>query len=272
MVFLILGIILTLIGVFLLTWSKKAAGKSMSIASTDITDTRNLLETYESMSNAHGTGHFNMYVKLYGKAYADKPLIAEYSKSECIYYSIKVDREYEAVETKTDKEGKVTQQRVRRFENVLDKEFYAPGFAVHDQYGRIRISHNNAKLETIESYATFEREESQEKIRLPFNFEGLIRDHSGAEGRTIGYKHMERSIPVGYNLFVVGTATDSRGELEIAKANEADKPFLISIKSEAEIMADLIRSSKRSKGWGYGLIGIGLAGLIFGILQKMGLF
>jgi hypothetical protein len=211
-------------------------------------------------------------VKLYGKAYADNPLIAEYSKSECIYYSIKVSREYEAVETRTNKDGKVTQHWVRKHENVLDKEFYAPGFAIHDQYGRIRISHNNAKLETIQSFSTFEREEAQDKINLPFDFDNLIKNNRGTDGRTIGYKHIEHSIPLGYNLFVVGTATDVRGELEIAKAIEKNKPFLISIKSETEITEGFTRSSKRSKIWGYVLIAIGLAILVFGILQKMGLF
>lgn len=269
MLYIIIGAILALIGFALVQGAKKSAGKSLSIAATDQTNSRNLFENYESVSNAYGKGSFNLYAKLYGVAYSDAPLLAEYSKKECVYYHIKVDREYEELETNTASDGKVTKKWVRKFETVLNKKYTAPDFALKDEFGDIKINARDAKMDTIETYSNFEKEDSSGG-GTEFSFAGVT-IRSGPTIKTIGFTHVERSVPVGRKLFVIGQASDNSGELMISRPSEKNKPFLISLKSEAEITSSLSQSSKLKKVWGYVLVIAGICVLVYGILAKIGL-
>ena len=269
MLFSIIGVVLAVIGFFLVQGSKQSAGKSLVINMTDESSSRNLLENYESLSNTHGKGSFNLYTKLYGKAHSASPLIAEYTKKECVYYRVEIDREYEELESRTDKDGNVTKKWVRKFETVLNKDYSADDFSVQDQYGSIQINTRGAKMDTVETYSNFEKEQNQGG-GSGFSFAGVT-INTGPTIRTIGFTHVERSIPIGQKLFVIGQANDNAGELIISKPTEKNKPYLISIKSEKEITTDLAKSSKSKKGWGIGLIIIGVCLLIYGILTKIGI-
>ena len=54
--FLIAGVILILISIFLFVSSKKSAEKLLSIQMLDTTNTKNLEENYTSLSNSYGKG------------------------------------------------------------------------------------------------------------------------------------------------------------------------------------------------------------------------
>ncbi|MFK8037634.1 MAG: GIDE domain-containing protein [Crocinitomicaceae bacterium] len=266
MVYIIIGLILAVIGVFLMRGSIKSADKSLVISITDETNTKNLIENYESLTNSHGEGNFNLYAKLYGKAYANEPIISEYSKKECVYYHIEVDREYEQLETKTDSNGKTTQKWVRKNEVVLDKEHSASDFSIKNSNSSVRVNYSDADIDIPESFSTFEKEANQNGNG--FSFAGITFSNTSTI-RTIGFRHVERAITVGQQLFVVGNANDSGGELIISRPKEKNKPFIISTKTENEITSDLSSSSKSKKGWGYGLLVVGFALLVFGILKKL---
>jgi len=269
MLYIIVGAILILIGVSLFFGSKKQASKSLAISSTDETSPRNLAENYESMSNSYGKGSFKLYSKLYGVAHTNQPIISEYSKKECAYVYVEIEREFERLDTKIDSNGTKTEKWVKKTELVLDREQVAEDFAIKRDDWSIRLNHRDAEIDAIESYSVFEKEAYQNEI--DFSFAGISFKNTPTN-KTIGFYHVEKSIPVGQSLFVVGNANDDSGELIISKSTEKNKPFIISTKSESEVTADYSSSSKSKKNWGYGLLIVGTAAFVLGILMKFGYF
>ena len=266
MLFIIFGLVLGCVGFFLIRSSKKADNKSLTISMLDETNIRNLKENHESLSNSFGKNSFNLYVKLYGDAYAEKALKAEYSDKECVYYSVKVERAYEELVTKTDSNNKTTKNWVRKNETVLDKSYYSDGFGIRDGEETIGISHHNLDIDTVESYSHFE---ASEQIKgSQFSIAG-ISFNTGPSIRTIGFKYLETIVPLGKRLFVVGHANDQDGKLMISKPAETDKPFMVSMLSESEILNGLNTASKNKKIGGMVVLILGIGLLIFGIMKKI---
>ncbi|MFK8044180.1 MAG: GIDE domain-containing protein [Crocinitomicaceae bacterium] len=266
MLYIIGGAIFVLIGVSLFFGSKKQASKSLAISATDETSPRNLFENYESLSNSYGKGSFKLYSKLYGKAHSENPIISEYSKKECAYVYVEIEREFEQLETKTESNGAKTQKWVKKTEVVLDREQVADDFSIKKDEWSVKLNHRDAEIDAIESYSVFEKEAYQNQI--DFSFAGISFKNTSTN-KTIGFYHVEKSIPVGQSLFVVGNANDDTGELIISKSTEKNKPYIISTKNESEVTADYSSSSRSKKNWGYGLLMAGVVLFVIGILKKL---
>lgn len=84
-----------------------------------------------------------------------------------------------------------------------------------------------------------------------------------AGGGTLGFRYKERIIPLGHPLYVVGEARQSGGGLRIGRPSEAGKPFIVSTKSEEEVVNDLKGSAKGSFYLGIALMVIGAAVAVF---------
>ena len=267
MLYFILGGLSIGIGVMLFFGSKKAAGKSLDIQMTDLTNTKNLLENFNSLTDSFGKGSFSLYAKLRGVAYSNSPLISEYSKKECVYYKVEVEREYEELVTSKDSDGKTVKKWERKSEVLVDSEKTASDFSIKDESGMIKINHKGSNLQGEESYSNFEKGDDTGS-GSSFNFAGVT-VKSGPTIRTIGYTHTESIIPIGRRLFVVGDANDRSGELTIS--NNKDKPFIVSIRTEDEVVGKLSSSSSGKKRWSVILLIVGITLLIVGILKTIGI-
>ena len=62
--------------------------------------------------------------------------------------------------------------------------------------------------------------------------------------RILGYNYTESIIPIGQRIYVIGEASDSDGALIIKKPREKGKPFIVSLKSEEEIIGSHESSAK----------------------------
>ncbi|HEQ71669.1 MAG TPA: E3 ubiquitin ligase, partial [Spirochaetia bacterium] len=100
---------------------------------------------------------------------------------------------------------------------------------------------------------------------LSFALSGLT---MGAGTRTLGYRYEEEAIPVGKNLYVLGEAVDAGGELAIQKPADKKAKFIISVKSEEE----LVRKAQSSMTalWVIGAI-CGAAGVTVTVLSLLGM-
>ncbi|MCW8966565.1 MAG: E3 ubiquitin ligase family protein, partial [Candidatus Pacearchaeota archaeon] len=57
--------------------------------------------------------------------------------------------------------------------------------------------------------------------------------------RTIGYEYEESIIPVERDIYILGEAADSSGEVQIQKPSDKKMKYIISIKSEEELMRNI---------------------------------
>ena len=81
--------------------------------------------------------------------------------------------------------------------------------------------------------------------------------------RTLGFRYAEKIIPLGHPLYIAGEVRESAGNLHIGKPSEKSKPFIVSVKSEEEVVKSREAGAKAQLWFGIALIVVGVAVAIF---------
>lgn len=77
--------------------------------------------------------------------------------------------------------------------------------------------------------------------------------------RTLGYRYRESLLPLARQAFVLGEASDSSGTLTVQKSRQKGDKFIISLKSEEQ----LVQSAQRTINWLlYGGVACGVLGVV----------
>ncbi|WP_026455247.1 E3 ubiquitin ligase family protein [Saccharomonospora iraqiensis] len=212
------------------------------------------LEQYRSISDeVGGKGAFRRVAEVVGAAHPrpEGLLTAELTKTECVWYRYRVDRQYEKIEYRDGR-----QHREKRTENVVDHTS-PQGYAVIDQEGRtIGVDPNGTQPDAPEQTVNrFEPHHSREGgVELfGINLPNLI----GGGDTTLGYEYQEWVIRPGQRLYILGEVHDRIGPLVIGKP-EKDGHFIVSTRTEEELRAD---REKRHKLLSAGVVVGALAGV-----------
>ncbi|NKQ58137.1 helicase [Amycolatopsis sp. K13G38] len=199
------------------------------------------LEDLRRISDELGArGGFRKTAEVVGAAH-QRPeglLTAEISKTPCVWYRYRIEREYEHVEYRDGR-----RRYSKRKEKVADHTSNE-GYALIDQDGRtIGVAPDGTKPEGVEqSVDRFEPYQGGDQsfelfgIRLP----GFL---AGNQNSTIGFHYKEWLIRPGTPLYILGEVHDIIGPLVIAKPQEKGH-FIISAKSEEQLRADRTRRHK----------------------------
>ncbi|MEX1001832.1 MAG: E3 ubiquitin ligase family protein [Crocinitomicaceae bacterium] len=267
----IIGVVLAVIGVILWVVKGKKESKSIHLELTDTSTVGEVLENYNSLSPTVGDGNFTHFCELKGKAHADSPIQSSLSEIECVYYSSKVIRKYEEREWKTDSEGKRQQHWQKKSDVVSENKQWANNFGIKDETGFVEVDPAKAELHSEKVHSSFEKGEPS----LGSALSAIVGKFSlgsgtvdGNDYRLIGYEKVEHAIKQGENLYVLGDANDRDGSLRVSKPN-TNKPFIISTKSEDELVSNLGSSVKRLKISAYIFWGLGAIAVIVGILKTL---
>lgn len=237
MAMIIIGVVLMLAaiaGFFYMQHTKKELFAMIGTQTFPIPE----LERLKGVSDELGAGGgFRKAAEVVGAAHPrpEGLLTAEISKTECVWYRYRVDRQYEHVENRNGR-----RHYSKRTEKVADHASSA-GFAVVDEDGRtIGVDPGGTRLDSAEqSVSRFEPHHGGNGggelfgIKLP-NFLGR------GDG-TIGFDYKEWIIRPGRRLYILGEVHDKIGPLVIGKP-EQDGHFIISTRSEAEL-----RGSRRKR-------------------------
>ncbi|MGI6253381.1 MAG: E3 ubiquitin ligase family protein [Aminivibrio sp.] len=237
--------------------SKKKEGLARELQFMKSTSLPELHESLKAL-DAEGLGDsFRDMVETNGSAETDGELKTPHSETPCAYFEASVTREYEQMETYTDKDGKVRTRRNKLYENVSSDKSSSPLY-IADGGVRARIDLQGANLDLKsgeDRYEPFKEDRGYSFFGVNFTVP------SGT--RTLGFRYKERLIPLGQPLYVVGEIRKSGGELRIGKPSEKDKPFIVSVKSEEEVLDSMKGSAKTTQYFGYALIVIGAAVAVF---------
>lgn len=218
------------------------------------------LERLRGISDEVGArGGFRKTAEVVGLAHPrpEGPLVAELSKSECVWYSFEVLRQYEDTEYRDGE-----RRTVRRSERVAGHTSWE-GYAVIDEQGRtIGVDPNGTGPDGAEqSVGRFEPYQGGRDgvelfgIKIP----GFL---TGNNSGTIGYEYKEWVIRPGRRLYILGEVHDKIGPLVVAKPENGGH-FIISTRTEQELRAS---REKRHRYLSIGVIAavvIG-AGLVIG--------
>jgi hypothetical protein len=127
----------------------------------------------------------------------------------------------------------------------------------------------DGEVEGVQVVNRYEPGHSMVALRaLRLDLEQLISTPFSDERRTTGHRIQESILAPDSRVYVLGEAADSGGKLEIQKPRENGRKFIISVKSEAE----LIQSTGSAARWlldgatGSGVLGVVL--LVAGLLGR----
>ena len=270
MVFLIAGVVLTLIAVGLLFGSKASAEKAFAIRATETSRILDLLDLSSSIAKDLGPGSFRQIAEVKGITESANPLRSELAQQPCVYYSMKVTREFEETYWETDSQGNRS-QRTRRGSQIVSSNQQQIPFEVNDGSGKVTVDASSAKLDTMKAHSSFVAGENNANHIGNFIL-NLTTAFAGGT-RTIGYKYEEDIIPLGRQVYVLGEASDKDGTLKIVKPeNKKDAPFLVSLKSEDELLKSAQGSSSGMKIGAIVALVLGLGSATLGILKLINLF
>jgi hypothetical protein len=196
------------------------------------------LEDLRRISDELGArGGFRKTAEVVGAAHPrpEGPLTSEVSKTPCVWYRYRVERQYEHVEYRDGR-----QHRSKRTEKVAEHTS-GEGYALIDEQGRtIGVAPGGTKPEGVgQSVDRFEPYRGGDQsfelfgLRLP----GFL---GGNHDSTIGFEYKEWLISPGTRLYILGEVHDIIGPLVIAKPQQQGH-FIIAARTEQELRAGRTR-------------------------------
>lgn len=274
MVALAIGLVLQIVAGVLLFVRRSQRSKLLEIISTDTSTAADLAETARYVAEQLGeAGSFHQVAEVKGLVRCDAPLTSEIARQSCVYYSMSVSREYEESYWDTDPRTKTRVRRTRRGSDTVASNSQRIPFWVEDSTGRIQVDPNDAEIDSVQAVDRFDPAERASGGVVTFgSFSidvGGILSGAGSGSRTLGYRFRESLLPLDRRVYVLGEASDFAGELSIRKSGDKGRRFIISLKSEDE----LVRSTRSTIQWllvgsigsaalGVLLILVGVAGLV----------
>lgn len=261
----IFGIIFILISLALAMVYVSNRKKLALMANTE-TSTVEFLETLsKSMSDGVGDGSLRYFTEVRGKIRCEDPLVSELAETDCVYYSMKVEREYEETYFEEDSEGR-REEKTRSARNTVAQNTRSVPFMLEDATGKIKIITEDAEIIAEEVYSRFEPSENMDS---DFSRNVWIKaddhyDHESPDRRTIGYHYVEEALETGREVYIIGEASDKDGTLCMVSPTEKNKRFIISSKGEEALMEE----GRSAMVWSMvGSLACGLTGVVLIIIS-----
>lgn len=187
-----------------------------------------------------GLDGYRHYTELKGQAGSDDPQKAPYSKKDVAYYSANLYQVYEETETYRDSKG-ISHRRTKKSESLISNQKSSNLISLKDPVSGDKVYINPAqtglRLETHKTLSKFEPSNNTGRYNFLENLK-----FSALGSRTLGFKMVENTIQMGQSLYVLGEALLEGNRINIFKPKEDDKPFIVSVRSED----DIVRSNNRS--------------------------
>ena len=265
----IFGAILIAAAVGMVFGRKKQEEKLYQMKATETMSSAELAQEAKDVEEGLGEkGSYNKIVEVKGKAICDQPLTSELAGVQCVDYSMHVYRKWEEKYWDTDSEGRRVQKTRQGTDTVASNARSVP-FQIEDSGGKIKINPEGANMIREKVYSKFEPGEPKGSSiqigRFSLNF-GSVSALAGGR-RTLGYSYEEEAVPVGRELYVLGEAADSSGELRMQRPSQKENKFIISVKSEEELQRGIAGSMKALL---VGSIIAGIAGVVLIVLSIAG--
>ena len=237
---LIAGIVLLLIAVAAFFYARSERGDARKAMATETVTCADAMGLSKGVADEVGAGDFRQRCEVVGKATAvGSAAKAPESGAEAVWHRTVITHKYWVMESRTV-DGRTTRSRDERQEVVSEIASAVP-FSVADDSGSVLVRPEGAEVDEPEKVVDrFEPAEGVQDDDRGF-FSSLLR--SGADSGSLGFQHEEWIIRPGARLYVQGELSDRGGELAFA-APQDDGAFLISTRSEEEIVSDKLRTAK----------------------------
>lgn len=239
------GIFSWVIALFCFLSFRSAKNKQAEILLVQTSQIRDIEERAQAVSETLGQGYCSDYTEIKGQLETDEVIVAPLSGQECVYFRSSITREWEELERYTDAEGQV-QERVRNESEIVFSASSSVSFLVNDGTGRLRVNPERADIELL-SVLSEQKPESYVQIlnQTLRTQDGLQLEVSSASHRWenadnyshLRYRFSESLLKPEGQVYLLGTVVDTDGTLTLVKPAEKGQRYIISRKSEEELVA-----------------------------------
>lgn len=204
------------------------------------TKTISELKDMFSQMDSNGLGNdYREFVELKGTVVSDNLANTPFSNRKVAYCASKVMQVTEEREQYRDNEGNL-KTRVNKRENTISNEKSSQDISMKDSSTDesvvLEINGTGCKLDIPK---TFDRFEPKNNLGSYSFFRSFSLGGYGAN--TLGFRMTEETIDANQNLYVIGEAFRVGDKLHIGKPQDGKKPFIVTTKSEE----DLVNSSNQ---------------------------
>jgi hypothetical protein len=229
----IIGGILIALGVFCgIYFPMRIKNKNIEIQFAQTTVISELIAILTENAKA-GLEGYRHYVELKGQAVRDTLQKAPFSGKEVAYYGADLHQVFEETVTINNSTGR--HQQLKKSESVITSQKSTGPIALKDAQSEekvyIDIAQPGLQLDTLKTLDKFEPANNMQNYSF---FSNLRYNPMGT--RTLGFRMIENTIPLGQSLYVLGEAYLDGARVNIGKPRDSKKPFIVSVKNEAEIV------------------------------------
>lgn len=268
------GLLVAAIGGALLYFASRAADRVLHMKATDTSQIGTLKQLVDDVRKELGGGPSELreFVELKGVVACDHPLMAEMSGQPAAVVRSSVSRQIEELREERDSEGNTSTRWVSRTETVNNTSLDTP-FWLDDGTGRIEVRPGGAKftlqqvVDRFEPPASVERGTSITFGSFSFATAGMLGPSS--RYRVKGYKFSEEILPIGQRVYALGEVSDTDDGFALHRSQDKDKPFVLSVKSEQEMVDAGMSQAKWMRYGGFGGIGLGVILALVGLVKMV---
>ena len=190
--------------------------------------------------DASGLGNdYREFVELKGNIVSDNLVETPFSNRNVAYCESRVAQVTETKEQYRDSNGN-TRTRVIKHENTISEERTSQEISIIDNSTNSPVVLEiNASGCNLDIPKTFDRFETKGNLNNYKYFNSFSWGRYGSD--TIGFKMTEKTIDANQNLYVIGEAFKVGDTIHIGKPQDNKKPFIVTTKSEE----DLVNSSNQ---------------------------
>ncbi len=268
----IIGLVLIGVGVYMLFQVKRSAGDALEIQAQGTKTIPEVKEILSAMADVDP--NYREMVEVKGFAQASQPVKAPYSGMQVAFYTAETVQVSETTEEYTDNDGN-RRTRTNKHNDKLSEEESGAQLLLKDNEGNEIVIETNGIANKLDLQKTLDRFERDDPFRGDRYYQNSHRryrhyDIAGPRGgygyQVLGYKQVENTIPLNAPLYALGEAYMSGGKIFIGPPRDKSKPFIITTKSEEQLLKS--KNSSKISSIAFGAIGfiVGIILLIKGII------
>ena len=234
--------------------SRRAAGRAVLMSTTDTKSLGNvetLVQEIRADLPGDDSSGYAEYCELKGQFVCDEPVVGELSGESVAIVETKVLRVIETRRERKEEDGRVTVTWHKSNETLSENRREAT-FWLDDGSGRVRVLPKGAEMEMDKIVERFEPPSAVERSsgsQMALSVGSFSLSVAGArhgnQRRTLGYRFEERVMHLGRDIYALGEVADTNDGIVLRKPETTDGPYVLSLKSEAE----LIQSKESSARW-----------------------
>lgn len=216
-----------------------------------------------AMIQSDGLGDsFRNYVEIKGVVHCDQPVRTPFSDQDVAYCASKLSSVTQREERYRDKDGHY-RTRVVKDERVISSEESSSVLLLKDS------SSDETVVLDIKNGCTFDIPETFDRFEHTNNLGryGYFRSFTNHGPNLLGYHMKEKTIPQNQALYVLGEAYKEGDVIHIGRATEKDRKFIVSTKSEDELVGKYERRAQFALFGGIAAIVVG-AGMLLSLLLR----